>query len=488
MLFAMEHHVGKILYDAARECPESLALVGDVQVTYGELHSLAHRFAARLREVARPGDGVGIFLQSNRDFVVAFFGATYAGLTVMPFVRTLPDAEVVRRLGEVRAELLICERTLAPEVLSIAPAGDFDSARKLEKTSDFCMIGPPSGDALWLPTSGTSGRSKVARISHRCVSEHTRNLVRDTFRFTCDDVVLATLPLCHSFGLRTTLLATFAAKARVLLVERFDAKASLDAAARFGVTFIAGVPTMFASWAQTTGEPLPTLRWCLSAGAPLGEATRRAAEERLGAEVREGYGLTEASFTSIDAPHHRNTAGTCGLPSPGVEVRIKRREIQIRGPNVMSGYLHDEEATANAFDEGWLRSGDLGIVDEAGCVRVLDRLKDLIIRGGHNVVPANVEGVLRELPIVREAAVVGRPDERLGEELVAVLVMNSAGGDEMSNVFSHIAARLAKPEQPREYVILPELPLGPSRKVLRRVLRQQIQSEELIPVRFAPGG
>ncbi|MFK8000173.1 MAG: class I adenylate-forming enzyme family protein [Polyangiales bacterium] len=478
----MEHHVGTILYDAARECPDSLALVGDVQVTYGELHSLALRFAERLGEVARPGDGVGVFLQSNQDFVVAFFGATYAGLTVLPFVRTLPDAEVLRRLREVRAELLVCERSLAPEVHSIAPDGD----KNASKTSGFCMIEPPSGDALWLPTSGTSGRSKVARISHRCVSEHTRNLVRETFRFTPDDVVLATLPLCHSFGLRTTLLATFAAKARVLLVERFDAKASLDAAARFDVTFIAGVPTMFAGWAQTEGEPLPTLRWCLSAGAPLSEATRRAAEARLGAEVREGYGLTEASFTSIDAPHHQNTVGSCGLPSPGVEVRIQRREIQIRGTNVMSGYLHDDEATSEAFEDGWLRSGDLGVIDDAGCVRVLDRLKDLIIRGGHNVVPANVEGVLREVPSVLEAAVVGRPDARLGEELVAVLVMSSAADGEMSNVFRYIASRLAKPEQPREYVILSELPLGPSRKVLRRVLRGRIESGELVPVRFAP--
>lgn len=484
MLFAMEHHVGTILYDAARECPDSLALVGDVQVTYGELHSLARRFAERLGEVARPGDGVGVFLQSNQDFVVAFFGATYAGLTVLPFVRTLPDAEVLRRLREVRAELLVCERSLAPAVHSIAPDGD----KNVSKTSGFCMIEPPSGDALWLPTSGTSGRSKVARISHRCVSEHTRNLVRETFRFTPDDVVLATLPLCHSFGLRTTLLATFAAKARVLLVERFDATASLNIAARFGVTFIAGVPTMFASWAQTKGEPLETLRWCLSAGAPLSEATRLAAEQRLGAQVREGYGLTEASFTSIDAPHHRNAVGTCGLPSPGVEVRIKEREIQIRGPNVMTGYLHDAEATADAFEDGWLRSGDLGVIDEAGCVRVLDRLKDLVIRGGHNVVPANVEGVLRELPSVQEAAVVGRPDERLGEELVAVLVMKSAGDGEMLSIFNHIASRLAKPEQPREYVILPELPLGPSRKVLRRVLRGRIEAGELVPLRFRPAG
>lgn len=482
MLFAMEHHVGTILHDAAQQCPESLALVGDVQVTYGELHALAHRFAERLRELTRPGDGVGIFLQSNLDFVVAFFGATYAGLTVLPFVRSLPDSEVVRRLREVRSELLICERRLSPDLPSIAP----DASLNLGKTSGFCVSEPPSGDALWLPTSGTSGRSKVARISHHCVSKHTRNLVRDTFRFTPDDVVLATLPLCHSFGLRTTLLATFAAKARVVLVERFDPEASLDAAERFGVTFIAGVPTMFASWAQTNGEPLKSLRWCLSAGAPLSEATRRAAEQRLGAEVREGYGLTEASFTSIDAPHHQKPPGTCGVPSPGVEVRIQRKEIQVRGVNVMTGYLHDEEATEAAFEEGWLRTGDLGVVDDAGCVRVLDRLKDLIIRGGHNVVPANVEGVLRELPNIQEVAVVGRPDDVLGEELVAVLVMTSADDEEMSNVFSHIASRLAKPEQPREYVILPELPLGPSRKVLRRVLRSQIESRDLVPVRFKP--
>ena len=343
---------------------------------------------------------------------------------------------------------------------------------------------PPSGDALWLPTSGTSGRSKVARISHDCVTQHTRNLVRDTFRFTPDDVVLATLPLCHSFGLRTTLLATFAAKARVVLVERFDAEASLNAAARFGVTFIAGVPTMFASWAQTHGAPLKSLRWCLSAGAPLSAATRRAAEQRLGAEVREGYGLTEASFTSIDAPHHQTSGGTCGRPSPDVEVRIQGREIQIRGVNVMSGYLHDEEATAAAFEDGWLRTGDLGVIDEEGCVRVLDRLKDLIIRGGHNVVPSAVEAVLREVAGVQEAAVVGRPDELLGEELVAVLVMENADDLKIDNVFKHIASRLAKPEQPREYVVLPELPLGPSRKVLRRVLRSQIQFKELVPLRF----
>ncbi len=502
-------HVGSFLREAQRDCPEQPVWVGagSARWTYRALHTRAVALSRWLQDAARAeiafgGDGreeteapvVGIFVQSNEDFVIAFFAVTYAGMAALPFVRNEPPARLAERLARTGAVLLITDevaplgRTRSGVRVVHPMAGE--NANEAIDVDGNAIASParlqraPDDTALLLFTSGTSGRSKVARISHRCLVTHTRNLVSGALRLGPKDRVLATLPLCHSFGLRTTLLASICARATIVLAERFEPTHTLSLAEEHGVTFIAGVPTMFAAWGQTEGSPLPALRWCLSAGAPLPDAVRRRAEARLGAEVREGYGLTEATFSAMNAPPAPAASGTCGRPSPGVEIRIRDGEIQVRGPNVMQGYLHDAEATAATFDDGWLRTGDLGHLDEAGRVVVRDRLKDLILRGGHNVVPAEVEAVLREVPGVRGAAVVGAPCERLGEEVVAVLVIapETDGATVVKAVEAKVRQHLPKGDWPRRYVGIDAMPVGPSRKVLRRVLRERLMAGELDPL------
>jgi long-chain acyl-CoA synthetase len=223
----------------------------------------------------------------------------------------------------------------------------------------------------------------------------------------------------------------------------------------------------------------------LSAGAPLPDALARRAEARLGCAVRQGYGLTEASFSTIDAPPAARTLGSVGRPVAGVELRVVDGEIQVRGPHRMLGYVDDDAATAAALDDGWLRTGDLGRLDGDGRLFVVDRLKDLVIRGGHNVYPSEVEAALAAHPAVADVAVVGRPDDYWGEEVVAVVVRRAGHAPAPEELAAFARARVAATKVPREVAFVDALPLGPSGKVQKRVLRQLIVDGALPTVKPA---
>jgi long-chain acyl-CoA synthetase len=222
----------------------------------------------------------------------------------------------------------------------------------------------------------------------------------------------------------------------------------------------------------------------LSAGAPLPDALCRRAEARLGCVVRQGYGLTEASFSTIDAPPSPRAVGCVGRPVAGVQLRIASDgEIQVRGPHVMLGYVDDEDATTAAFADGWLRTGDVGRLDDDGRLWIVDRAKDLIIRGGNNVYPSEVEAALAAHPAVAEVAVVGRPDDYFGEEVVAIVVTRAGAATTAEELAAFAHVRVAATKVPREYVFVASLPLGPSNKVLKRELRRQLVDGTLAPVR-----
>ncbi len=422
-------------------------------------------------------------------FLHAWFGVLYAGAVVVPVPVTSAPPEIAFRAAHARVRLALVDdaRRGLMERAGLATLGVHDlSGAPQDLTS------PPEGLAMVLYTSGTTGSPKGAAISHASLFTHTAALVAHALKQTDADVVLGALPFTHSFGVRMAVLVPFFVGARVALppAGRFDPAASLATCRDEGVTWLPAVPTMFDAWAHTEGDPLPALRWCLSAGAPLPDAVRRRAEGRLGTVVREGYGLTEATFTAIDAPPDPPRPGTVGRPVWGVEVRILRKdgsaagvgeigEIAIRGQNLMDGYLDDAAATRAVMPDGWLRSGDLGRLDEDGALTIVDRLKDLIVRSGHNVVPAEVENVLAAHPAVRAVAVVGRPDERYGEEIVAAIVLRKGAAFDPSELDRWARDRLASTKVPREVTLLQELPLGPSRKVLRRELRARLADGRL---------
>jgi long-chain acyl-CoA synthetase len=360
---------------------------------------------------------------------------------------------------------------------SDAPRGPIDTA--------------PGETAMVLYTSGTTGQAKGAAISHASLLTHCAVLAHHTLRLTAQDSVLGVLPLTHSYGCRMVVLASFFAGARVVLLPRFDAARSLALMQEHSVSWVPAVPTMYAAWAaEPLGPPLRTLRWCLCAGAPLADTVAVRAEQRLGAEVRQGYGMTEATFSTVNAPPDARVLGSVGKPVWGIEVRVVNDagvelasgmdgEVVVRGHNVMSRYLHDEGATAEVSAGGFLHSGDVGRFDNEGRLTIVDRLKDLIIRGGNNVYPSEVEDALAAHPAVQEVAVVGRPDDYYGEEVVAVVVKRPDATVTAGDLVAFALTRVARTKVPREVAFVTSLPLGLSGKVHKRTLRRWLIDAQL---------
>ncbi len=494
-------NVGSFLHGRAARHPARTAIIdsgrGELAFSYEALDRDAGRVAAHL--AARglgPGDRVAVCTENGLEFVAAWFGAVYAGCTTLPIPIMSTSHEIAFRLQHAGCKAL----------LSDAPHFDLSEDSKKRAGTDTEVIRidealenargrmspiacEPSDFAMILYTSGTTGAAKGVCISHGSLSAHTTALVGHTLALSEKDCVLGTLPLTHSYGIRMTLLAPFCAGARTVFVPRFSPERSLELCAKHGVTWLPGVPTMFVAWADEASQPAPPLlRWCMSAGAPLVEDLRLRAEERLGATVRQGYGLTEATISTINAPPDEAVPRSVGRPVWGVEIRIAnedsvalptgaRGEVLVRGQNVMAGYLDDKTATAHVMRGGWLHSGDIGFVDEMGRLTVVDRSKDLILRGGHSIYPFEVESAVGAHPAVADIAVVGEPDDYYGEEVVAVIVPRTAVAVEDLDDWAR--ERLAPYKAPRRYAFVDALPQGTSGKTLKRLLRDQLISGEL---------
>jgi long-chain acyl-CoA synthetase len=450
--------VAELLARAAAQFDERVFVVDDAGArwTFGETEERARRAAAAL--VARgiePGDRVALLAANSAEFVAAWLGITLAGAAVMPMSTVASPEERAEQLTRMR-----CKAIAAADVAELLQA------------SPAAALPAIAGDTIAqvLLTSGTTGGARPAAVSHGSLVTHTANVAR-TVGLTADDVVLGALPLTHSFGSRMVMLLALATGARIVLMSHFRAARALALLDEEAVTFWPAVPTMLAAACTVDGAPPRMLRWVLSAGAPLADALCHRAEARLGCAVRQGYGLTEASFSTIDAPPAPRVVGCVGRPVAGVEVRIAADgEIEVRGPHVMAGYLDGTPAPVD--DAGWLRSGDVGRLDDDGRLWIVDRKKDLIIRGGNNVYPSEIEGVLAAHPAVAEVAVVGRPDDYFGEEIVAVVVVRSGHTLTADELVDFARARLSPIKYPREIAFADALPLGPSGKVVKRALRQ----------------
>jgi len=489
----MTTNVAQILRQPALAHPDRVAVVtcdadggSRATWTYGVLDAMARRVAAKLTA----GTRVALLADNGAGFVAGWFGAVYAGAVVVPVPTTATAPEVALRLSHAGCAVVLVDRAhLAIARAGVAACGravailDVDHAA----TEGASVAGPAStraeAPAMVLYTSGTVGGAKGVVVGHGSLLLHAASLGHHALALGRDGCVLGALPLSHSFGIRMVMLAAFFAGARCVLTSRFSARGSLAVAAAEGVSWIPAVPTMFAAWAALdAAPPLPRLGWCLSAGAPLADAVRRRAEAVLGVEVREGYGMTEATFTTLNAPPDVRVPGSVGRPSWGCEVRVcdpqgldvpvgATGELLLRGPNQMLGYLDDAHGTAAAHRDGWVRSGDLGRLDDEGRVYVVDRLKDGILRGGHTIYPSEVEDALGGHPDVAHVAVVGTPDPFYGEEVVAVVVARAGARPTLAGLRAWLHGRVAEHKQPRALALCDALPLGPSRKVHKRTLR-----------------
>jgi long-chain acyl-CoA synthetase len=345
--------------------------------------------------------------------------------------------------------------------------------------------------AVMLFTSGTAGAPKAAMLTHGNLAANIRQ-VNDHpgLRLTPTDIGIGVLPFFHVFGLNVVLGVSLAAGASVVLTERFDPRESAALVRKHGVTIVAGVPAMYAAWlavpeSTAPGDTFASVRLAVSGAAPLPAEVADAFESRFGLVLHQGYGLTEASpiVTTTALSTSRPKPGSIGRPLPGVDVRLVDEsdgdvlvgdpgEIWVHGPNVFPGYWHDPEATARVLtDDGWLRTGDIAVVEDDGDLRLVDRAKDLIIVSGFNVYPVEVEDVLRDHADVADAAVVGEPSPRTGECVVAYVVPKEGHSPDPGALLAHSARALARYKCPARIEIVDELPRSEVGKLLRRELR-----------------
>jgi long-chain acyl-CoA synthetase len=476
---------------AAASRPGHVAITHDGRsLTVGELEARSGRAAALLAALGvGRGDRVAIQLPNVPAFVDFYFATLRLGAVVVPVNPLLRAAESAFTLEDAEARVLIAWHEAE------APEGDVGAAIETVRIEDpfggsvldgiegdeAVVEVDPAETAVILYTSGTTGRPKGAELTHRNLGLNTKGVIAE-LAIGADDVLLGTLPLFHSFGQTCTLNSSIAVGARLALLTRFDAAAAVELVDREGVTILMAVPTMLAGIAGAAADhgPFSGLRIVASGGAPLPREQAENFERVTGVPVLDTWGLSETSPAATLNRPGATRAGSVGRPIEGVEVRVvgdegeglaagETGQLAIRGHNVMKGYWRRPEATAAAITpEGWFLTGDLGRVDDDGYVYVIGRLKDMIIRGGLNVYPREVEEVLHRHPAVSEAAIVGVPDERLGEEVGAAVVLAPGAAAAPEELRDWLKERVAPFKYPRRVWMLDELPKGPTGKILKR--------------------
>ncbi len=469
----------------------------DLFLTYGQLHEAAAKVTSLLASAGiQPGDRVGLMLPNVPAFPIAFFGALGAGAVVVPMNPLLKSREVGYYLGDSGAKLIFAWHTAAGE----AAKGAADAGAQVVVVDEPDLSGPLAGrapqrewvhaadgdDAVILYTSGTTGTPKGAQLTHGGLTRNASLTARTLLGNNPDDVMMGCLPLFHVFGLTCGLNATVTAGGTLTLLPRFEPGKALEIIERDRVTIFEGVPTMYAAMLHhPDADPshAASLRVCVSGGAAMPVEILRGFEEKFGCIILEGYGLSETSpVASFNHPDKVRKPGSVGTPVEGVEMRLvgdggatvpagEVGEIAIRGHNVMKGYWGRPEATAEAIPDGWFRTGDLARVDEDGYYFIVDRKKEMIIRGGYNVYPREIEEVLHEHPAVAEAAVIGIPHAELGEEVGAAVALKPGAAATPEELRAFTRERVAAYKYPRHVWLVAELPKGPTGKILRREVR-----------------
>ncbi len=485
---------------------DAVALVSrGKETTYGELRSQVAALRGGLHGLGvRPGDRVAIATGNNWYFVSAYLATLGLGAIAVPLNPLAPAPELQRELAVTETSVLVAgpsakqpvngiDRDALPalEYVVAAPDAGIDDSVDLDQLLASEPIALVDRDvdqlAVLMFTSGTAGPPRAAMLSHGNLLANLEQVQASPSRNqTTDDVVFGVLPLFHIFGLNVVLGLTLLAGARVVLIERFDPVSALEAIENHQITVVTGPPTMWSAWsAMPSVDPkvFASVRIAVSGAAKLAVETGQAIEDRFGLHIDEGYGLTEASPVVTSASGIGAPRGSIGSPLPGVDVRLvdadgedtligDAGELWVRGPNVFRGYWQEPEASSSALTpDGWLRTGDIAIVDDNGHLFLVDRVKDLIIVSGFNVFPAEVEEVLIDHPAVDAVAVIGVPHPHSGEAVKAYVVLGDGRSAEEDDLIAWCTERLARYKCPTKVMFVDELPQGLAGKVLRRALR-----------------
>jgi long-chain acyl-CoA synthetase len=499
----MALNLGTILQASATERPDHPAVkLGDRVLTYAQLDRAARGVATALRARGiAPGDKVALLIPNVPEFTIAYFGILYAGATIVPINVLAAAPEVHYFLEDAEAKLLIAHPFFVeparrgaadagkPLVLAGGGPGK-DTLEEMQESAPIDVPHPtnPDDTAVILYTSGTTGKPKGAELTHSNLFVNCAFVVPRLLPEIPPDrfVAIATLPLFHSFGQTCIQNATIAHGGTFTLLPRFGPKEAFEILERDRVTVFAGVPTMYFALLHHPQEreyDLSALELCMAGGAPMPVEVMHAFEKRFGVPILEGFGLSEtspvASFNMVGKPRK---AGSIGYPVWGVELAIvddqdqplpdgERGEIVIRGHNIMKGYWKRPDANAETLRNGWFHSGDIGYRDEDGCYWIVDRKKDMILRGGFNVYPREVEEVLYAHEAVAEAAVLGVPHDSHGEEVKAVIALKAGRAATAEDMIGWCKERLAAYKYPRVVEFVDALPKGPTGKILKRELR-----------------
>ena len=491
----MSENLASFVTDSAERFGDRPALkLDDTVVNYALLNEGSARIAKLLKDKGlERGDRVGIMLPNVPYFAIVYYGVLRAGGVVVPMNVLLKGREVAFYLEDPGAKLLFAwhdfgeaagtgAEKAGAELISVKP-GEFEQLLG-ETEADHDVADVSSDDtAVILYTSGTTGTPKGAELTHGNLKRNAEVTADPLAQTPEDDVVLGALPLFHSFGQTCGLNAGVYKGSCLTLIPRFDPAKAMEIIERDQVTIFQGVPTMYAAMLQhpdAGSADTSSLRICVSGGAAMPGEIMRAFEEQFGCVILEGYGLSETSpVAAFNHPDRERKVGSIGTPSEGVEMKVvdddgndvaqgEVGEIVIRGHNVMKGYWNRPDATADAIRGGWFHTGDMAKVDEDGFFFIVDRKKDMIIRGGYNVYPREIEEVLYEHPAVAEAAVVGVPDDKMGEEVGAAVVLKEGKEVDADELRAFVKEQVANYKYPRRIWFPDELPKGPTGKILKR--------------------
>ena len=491
----MSENLASILTETAERLPDQTAFkLDDVELSYSMLDEGSARVAGLLKSKGlEPGDRVGLMLPNVPYFPAIYYGILRAGGVVVPMNVLLKGREVAFYLEDPGARIVFAwgdfaeaaeagAETAGAEVILVKP-GEFEKLLA-EQGPDRGVAERTADDtAVILYTSGTTGKPKGAELTHANLYRNCSSVGDKLGELTKEDVLLGALPLFHSFGQTCTMNAAVCVGATVTMLPRFDPDKALEILGRDTVTIFQGVPTMYNAMLHSDSADdadTSSLRTCMSGGAAMPAELMRGFEEKFDCIILEGYGLSETSpVASFNHPDKERKPGSIGTPIEGVEMQVwdddgnevapgEVGEIVIRGHNVMKGYWQRPEATEEAMRGGWFHSGDMAKVDEDGYFFIVDRKKDLIIRGGYNVYPREVEEVLYEHPAIQEAAVVGVPHDELGEEVGAAIVLKQGASLDVDELKSYVKEQVAAYKYPRRVWFVDELPKGPTGKILKR--------------------
>jgi long-chain acyl-CoA synthetase len=505
----MSFNLATMLRESATAQPDKpLAHVNDLTFSYAQVDEISGRLATSLLGLGlERGDKVAVQLPNLPQFLFTYFGILKAGLVMVPLNPLLRAPEVAYHLEDSEAKVLVTFELFADEAVKGAsqvdgvvvyvvnlPGNDqrpegtkhYDELYFADDTREIAAT-DADDTAVLLYTSGTTGKPKGAELTHFNLYMNC-TVAGELFGFQDDDIGVAVLPLFHVFGLSSVLNTSVRYGGTIVLVPRFELEPVVEAIEKHRCTIFSGVPTMYFGLLQMDleGRDLSSLRVGVSGGAAIpGEVLKAFEDTFAGCVVLEGYGLSEStSTTTFNVSAEQRKVLSIGKPIWGVEVRVVDDEdkqlppgeehvgeIVIRGHNIMKGYYNKPEATAEAFKNGWFHTGDLAYADDEGYLFIVDRKKDLVIRGGYNVYPREIEEVLFGHPAIAEAAVIGKPDAKLGEEVVAIVALKPGADASSDDVVAYCKERLAAYKYPREVRIVDELPKGPTGKILKKELR-----------------